>query len=161
MEIIGKLIAKGYHRKVYEYLLDDEWVVKINRKKVTRPKRNVIFKMSEDEDANSAEYFYYNLLKQHNFDHYLFECKYDKYGNFIMRKKFNDIKPGKYKVPKFFGDLKRKNWGVKENNQIGCIDYSWFYTTERKGTGVAKDGVLYFKKDPTIINQKGFSFLCC
>ena len=144
--MLGEFIAEGVNRKVYEYLLDRNWVVKVNKVEI-------------EEDANSAEYFYYNLLKKHNFGHFLFECKYDDFGNFIMKKAFSSLKPGKYKVPIFFGDLRSVNWGMKKNGQVASIDYHWFLNTKRERTYEEKDGIFYFKKDPTIIIQKGLSTL--
>jgi len=142
MKMFGKFIAEGVNREVYEYSPDKNWVIKIN-------------KVDIEEDANSAEYFYYNLLKKYNYHHYLFECKYDRFNNFIMRKAFYPLKPGKYKLPIFFGDLRPANWGMKEDGQVACFDYHWFLDSQAIRTYREEDGVYYFKKDRTIVLQNG------
>lgn len=142
--IIGKYIDRGKHRKVYEYLPDNNWVVKINKPII-----------DIREDANSAEFFYYQLLKKHNLHHFLFKCKYDEFGNFIMKKCTKKVKAGKYKIPGFFVDIKRKNWGMN-GEQIACLDYSWFLDLKNQYTMRTENGIMYFKKDKTIVKRKEF-----
>ncbi len=144
-KVIGKKIGEGNHRIVYEYLLNDNYVVKVN-------------KVDIDEDANSAEYFYYELLKKHGYEKYLFPCKYDKFGNFIMVKAKEFLKPGKYEIPIFFVDNISDNWAIYEGRPA-CLDYACLLNAKNKKARKLIDGIFYFKKDKSVARNKGTKIL--
>ncbi len=149
--MLGQLIGEGRHRKVYEYLPDNNWVVKVNKLVIILKDMSQYIHSTED-DANSAEYFYYRLLKTQNLHHFLCECKYDTFGNFLMKKIKVPAKSGEYEVPAILGDLSNVNLGMVEN-QITCLDYSWFFNNTGRTVEI-KDNVMYHRKDETIIQNK-------
>jgi hypothetical protein len=111
-DLIGKFIAEGKTRRVYEYVPDSSYVVKINKNK--------------DFDNNLFEYNTYLYFKKINLDYWLSPCKYE--NNLFLMKKTESVPPGEYNIPCYFSAVNR-NWGMTEKKLVR-IDYSWNFIQE-------------------------------
>ena len=110
MKYIGSLIGEGKSRKVYEYLLDPNYVVKINNKSFT-----------EFANPNRCEFNVFQLLDSYGLSELLAPCRME--GEHLIMLKTSPLPKGVYSVPVVFCD-RPKNWGML-NNRLYRIDYGW------------------------------------
>jgi hypothetical protein len=103
---LGKFLGEGKSRKVFEYLPDPSYVIKLNK---------------TANDINLLEFNTYLYFKECDLNYLLAPCKYEN-GNFIM-KKVKHPNVGIYDVPCYFSK-KDYNWGQLDDKLVR-IDYAW------------------------------------
>ena len=112
--IYGKLIGEGKFRKVYEYLPNKQFVVKVNKPFISN--NEVIL----NHDYNLEEYKNFLLLKKYDLDIWVAECFY--LNDIFLMRRVDNLPKGVYRVPTFFPERKKNNYGWL-NQRIVCIDY--------------------------------------
>lgn len=104
------LIASGSFRDVYEYGLDNNYVIKV----------------TEHNEKNLLEYEVWQAAQGSHYQKWFAPIKYcSPAGNFLVMRKARPIRDTDKlpkKVPSFFTDMKKENYGMI-NNQLVCIDY--------------------------------------
>lgn len=111
--VIGdKKIGEGAFREVYEHAYNPHWVVKIESK--------------EHNFANVIEWEVWNQFEHSRWSGWLAPCLHiSPCGGVLIQAKtvpVMDMADLPKKVPAFFSDLKRENWG-KLKGRIVCHDY--------------------------------------
>jgi hypothetical protein len=112
--IYGELLGEGRFRKVYEYLPDKNYVVKVNKPYISKTDEIL------HHDFNLYEYKNFLLLKTYNLDHWVAECFYLD-GIFLMQR-VDKLPKGLHRIPTFFPERKTDNYGWLDDH-IVCIDY--------------------------------------
>lgn len=117
----GKHIGSGESREVYEFRLDEKYVIKID--KMFEPGgNNFTF-------SNVAEWEFYHNVKHHSpkIAEYLAPImNISKCGKVMMMQKTTPIPNKKVlpkKLPALFTDTKIENWGMI-GNKVVCHDYA-------------------------------------
>ena len=109
--LCGKQIGIGAHRTVFENAFDSNLVVKIaNSQNGIR--------------ANYAEYELWQEIQSTKYNRYFVRMReMSGYGSILIADYVPDLPVGKYKIPSFFTDLKRENFGLV-GTQVVCRDYA-------------------------------------
>ena len=110
MSYIGSLIGSGGTRKVYEYLLDTNYVVKVNEQT-----------HEDSPNYNLDEFKIFQLLQTYGLSKILAPCSLIDQN--LLMLKTSPLPPGEYKIPVIFCD-RPKNWGIA-HNKLYRIDYGW------------------------------------
>ena len=127
MNHIGTLLGVGKSRKVYEYLLDTDYVVKINDESYKS--------YDSSYNPNQCEFKTFTLLQSYGLSELLAPCRME--GDHLLMLKTSPLPKGQYEVPIIFCD-RPKNWGVV-NDKLYRIDYSW-------NTEVIDNQLVFVKK---------------
>lgn len=113
--LLGDYIGSGIHRDVYEYPLDDKYVIKVENK--------------EGWGENWAEFRIWQTVKGSEYAKWFAESTWiSSNGRVLMQRKtkpiWNSKKKLPEKIPHFFTDIKEDNFGWI-GNQLVCHDYSF------------------------------------
>lgn len=114
----GDFIGKGVFRQVYDCAIDDSLIIKI-----------------EYSDSrlfcNCTEWNVWNTVKGTEFEKYFAPCvKISMGGQVLLMKKTQPLKKYPEKIPAFFTDTKRANYG-KYNGSFCCHDYAGNFLIEK------------------------------
>ena len=110
--LCGKLLGNGVHRTVFENAFDSSLVVKISNS-------------PNGIRANYAEYEIWQEIQSSKYKRYFAKVKeMSGYGSILIADYVPDLPIGKYKIPSFFADLKRENFGLV-GTQVVCRDYAY------------------------------------
>lgn len=134
LSLCGKKIGSGVYRTVYDYNLDDRYVIKLE---------------PNNTDANIAEFILWDEIRGLSGDlkwvkDWFAPVLWISPNNKVLIMQKTEEKPNKErpkKVPAFFTDLKRDNWGWLGNRFV-CHDYGFLYKFikyEKKFTTINKD----------------------
>lgn len=107
----GNRIGEGCSRSVFEYRIDQRYVVKIDR---------------TNKFDNVAEWDIWNNLKDGPYGKYLAPClSISSCGRVMLQRRTIPVKASQLpdKIPVFFADTKLQNWGRIGKN-IVCHDYA-------------------------------------
>jgi hypothetical protein len=109
---LGDKISEGAYRAVYEFDLIP----------------NTVIKISLGGTPNIVEFEVWEQLKDTPYAKWLAPCLHiSPTGHFLIQRKCKPVPPD-YKLPKklpeFFTDLKRENWGLL-NGKLVCVDYQF------------------------------------
>lgn len=132
--LCGRKIGEGLHRKVYEYNLNEKYVIKLE---------------TANTSANMTEYFLWDEIQGLTGNlawvkDWFAPVKWISPNGKIIVMQKTEEKPGKprpTKVPAFFSDLKYNNWGWIGNKFV-CHDYGFihkFIKYENKFQTIHKD----------------------
>jgi len=132
--MLGKQLGEGVYRSVYEYNLDPKYVIKIEPR---------------NTECNMSEYMLWDEIRGLKNElawvkDWFAPIKYISPNGKILVMERAYEKPQKErprKVPKFFSDCKRDNWGWIGNKFV-CYDYGFlhrFIKYENKFKTIPKD----------------------
>lgn len=99
----------GEHREVYECFLNPKWVVKIE--------------YGEASFANAMEWKMWQNFKGTKWGGWFAPVRHiSACGQVLIMDKCEPLEERPHKVPAFFSDMKRQNWG-QLNGKAVCLDY--------------------------------------
>ncbi len=113
--LCGHLLGVGVHRKVFRHAFNEKLVVKVATN-------------SEGIRANFCELETFDWIKENEkYKHYFAAVdQLSSQGTILIQEYIPDLPAGSYKLPSFFTDLKRENFGLvrgTDGSQIVCRDY--------------------------------------
>ena len=113
---IGERIGKGSTREVYEHYSDPSLVIKIED--------------NAHSFCNVTEHIVWERLEFSTVGKFLAPIEHISVcGSVVLQKRTTPIGDKKLpkKLPKFFTDLKKENWGIY-GNRVVCHDYGHVFT---------------------------------
>lgn len=112
--MFGACLGNGEHRTVYQHIWNSGFVIKVERE------------VSQDKFtfANVMEWIVWNEIRGTKWEKW-FAPVHDisKNGLVLVQHKCAPLEERPKKVPSFFGDLKRENWGTLDGRPV-CFDYA-------------------------------------